>query len=152
MGRIHTALTHGDTNALATLVDFSVLKESLREQVTLSVTNKVAQDAKDETSRKIGLAIAQGVINHLVNTYVTPSGLSSLVAGQPTEEAKDKSKTPPPDAEQLRHAFESAFFSYESASRFIFSVAGKSGEVTRFVLMRSGLDWKLNQILLPINP
>jgi hypothetical protein len=41
---------------------------------------------------------------------------------------------------------------YESTSKFVVTVKDKGRDNGRFVFRRSGLDWKLTEIILPPKP
>lgn len=147
--RIHAALKQTDTNSLARAIDFPAVQSSLKEQITFIVTNKMAADAGGQPINPIAAAVAGGVVKFLVAQHITPAGLCNLLTGQANIGAK-KQKAQNPNYAELDRAFAEATQGYRSSSQFVVFMTGRKGETTELVLVRHGLNWKLVNIVLPV--
>ena len=147
--RIHAALKQTDTNSLARDIDFPAVQASLKQQITLIVTNQMAADAGDQPVNPVATMIAGGVVKYLVAQHITPAGLCNLLTGQADFGAK-KPKAQNPNYAELDRAFAEATREYRSASQFIVWMTGRKGETTELVLVRHGLNWQLVNIVLPM--
>ena len=148
VARLHLALRLSDTNALAREIDFPAFQASLKQQINLVVTNKMAQDAPDGKVNPVAAAIAGGVVKYLVAQHATPEGLARLLSGNAKMRAGQEPAAPPNTAE-LDRAFDNAVREYRSGSQFVIYLTGQRGETTELILERQGLRWRLRHIVLP---
>jgi hypothetical protein len=142
---IHAALKSNDPDGLSRHADFDAVRASLKEQIK----RKLEKDVKDTPAGPLALLLADGLVNHLVDRYVTAPGLCQAISGK--IELDKKSPNPPvPDQTELDRAFESASRGYKSPSRFQIVFRGKEGKDTTLVLTRNGLRWRLTGVMLPL--
>jgi hypothetical protein len=95
----------------------------------------------------LGAAFATRVVDGLVDKLVTPEGLARLLAGE--KPGAGPQGTAGGDT-SVRKPLEGAHYSYESLDRFAISVPTDQGEEIRFILTRSGLQWRLSGIEMPV--
>ena len=62
VSRLHLALRSSDTNALAREIDFPAFQASLKQQINLVVTNKMAHDAPDGSLRAEHLLTLKNIV------------------------------------------------------------------------------------------
>jgi len=81
--RLKRALSDGDRTAIESLIDFPSVRESLKDQIRVQMTKKMAKEkGSQDDSFATGLAAAFGpaIINYFIDNFVTPSGIASLIA------------------------------------------------------------------------
>lgn len=150
--RLHAALRTADTNALVREIDFPAFQASLKEQITLVVTNKMARDHPEQKVNPVAAAIAAGVVKYAVAQYATPAGLARLVTSGAKMRGERPGENPPAnssDTAELDRSFNNAMHEYRSPSQFVVYLTGSRGEVTELILERQGLRWRLRHIILP---
>jgi hypothetical protein len=95
----------------------------------------------------LGTALAAAMIDKVVDLYVTPAALSSMLKGDnPLPSAKDTGSTAP-----IRKPFADSSMSYSSFSKFVVRSSNDNGDEVSFILRRRGLGWKLCEIVLPLD-
>ena len=144
------ALEKGDAESLRERIDFPEIRQSLKEQMRASFMQGLA---KDEQSNALatGLAMAFGpaLIDGLIDSIVTPSGISNLIWNakfpSPKKNGEPLKETEPDSKSEHRHfEYSSAWFSGPTS----FRVVSKDKDlVLRFHLR--DFKWKLYDIELP---
>lgn len=153
---IRTSVQQQDAAALSRQVDFPALRASLKAQLGDRLVRAAGVETQTSLLGSIGLSLASGLVNGIVETMVTPVGLGALMEGRKVwkrigdgiarPDLADPSSAAPPPPEPLRDAE----YRYESPSRFTATVRDEDGNPVVFVLTRDGLRWRLSDILLPL--
>jgi len=144
--QIQSAAERNDGEALSEHIDFPSVRQSIKDQMNAVILKEMSEDkkVKKDAFAELGAAFAGVMIDRLVDSYVTPAGITQLMAGEnPTLEG-DK-----PDSKSGRKPLSEASRSYESLSKFVVRVKGDTGE-GKFVLRRRGLGWKITEIIVPM--
>ena len=145
---IREAVRAQDAAALSRQVDFPALRASLKAQLSDRLVRKAGPGLQSSVFAAFGLRVANGLIESAVDAMVTPMGLGAIIEGRKEWAYASNGFTQPdagastPDAQEIDSRF-------ESPSRFTATMRDGSGAETRFVLTRSGLNWKLSDIRLP---
>lgn len=171
--QIKSALETRDQERLSENIDFPTLRQNLKEQFSAMVMKEAVPDMRDNPFGGLALALAPMLINGMIDSLVTPSGLASLMEGktpheytmqgressriEPLNEERELSKRtlrngPPPLSEPVngkRDPFKEARYTYDSISKFSVWLKGDSDQRVRLVLTRDGLSWKLTNIVIP---
>ena len=92
---------------------------------------------------------ANGFIESAVDAMVTPMGLGAIIEGRKEWAYASNGFTQPDAGASTPGAQQEIDSRFESPSRFTATMRDGSGAETRFVLTRSGLNWKLSDIRLP---
>jgi hypothetical protein len=135
--RINSSIERGDTVALSRDIDFPTLRGNLKEQIRFL---RATADMKGVKADRTFM-----MLDTLVDAYVTPYGLSQLKHDGVTYPTGTPRKTVD------YFGFEDASYAYQSPSQFVVTINlqldDKRRDRLRFVLIRSGLSWRLNNIL-----
>jgi hypothetical protein len=147
--RISRALEQRDADALADYVDFAALRESIKGQVLMALqTSKGEKKERQTPFASIGQALAAALIGPLVDTMVSPAGLTVMLAtGHPSSLVDGKEQgTDQPHAPRFAAT-------YKDWNRMVFQPEAKTGDDTvKFILKRQGwYRWKLAAVELPVN-
>lgn len=141
-------IQNGDHELLSEYIDFPMLRQNIKEQLNASMMQQATESVKSNPFGLLGAAIAPKLIENLVDSYVTPSGLKKILAGEKVT-SQITNPTPPSGMNDVIKIFENAMYGFDSLGKFSIRVKNKENEETRFVLTRSGLDWRLTNIILP---
>jgi hypothetical protein len=145
--QMRSAAENRDGEALSEHIDFPSVRQSLKDQMNAMMIKEMSKDEmKDNPFAAMGVAIAGVMVDKMVDAYVTPAGITQLMAGEKPStkghgDSSDGTKKKP---------FSNASMSYESLSKFVVTVRGDTGTDGKFVLRRRGIDWKLTEIILPL--
>lgn len=152
-----------NSDKLSDNVDFPVLRQNMKEQINASVMKSAMTDLKDNPFAALAIGFASTMVDNMVNSFVTPAGLASLMEGkrpQPNDvdkssskqsQQKDVSKVSTESTLPQWEPFENASYSFESTSKFLVKVPDVTGEVIQFTLTRNGINWKLSNIIIPMD-
>lgn len=151
--QIRSAAKAGDAEALAELVDFPAVRESLRDQFNAKVMASAKADLEGNPFAAFGMALASTMVDKMVTVMVTPDGLASLLKGnrpalkpESTEPAQQRPQRP-----ESTGLFGGAELGYEGLSKFVVTVDdAKSDQEIRFILRRDGFGWRLKDLRLPL--
>jgi type II secretion system protein G len=151
VSHIKHSLNQGDADALSRDIDFPTLRSNLKDQLNYLVTTQAVTGTKDNPFSALGAMIGGSLVNNVIDAYVTPYGLSQLLTDKLQFSTDKSQQTTPVDKQALDRTFKAASSGYDSLSRFSVTLHGDNGEPVKLVLTRSGLSWRLTNILLPAN-
>jgi len=146
--QMKSAAENYDGEALSEHIEFPSVRQSIKDQMNAMIMKEMAKDEmKDNQFAALGVTFAGVMVDKMVDAYVTPTGITQLMAGEkpkPTEggESGDRSGRKP---------LSDASMSYESLEKFVVKVKGGTGEEGTFVLRRRGIGWKLTEIIIPLD-
>jgi len=146
--QIRSAVEQEDSEKLSEYIDFPALRTNLKEQLNSELMKKAAAESKDKPFRALGLALAPKLVESIVDSFVTPSGISSLMAGKKPQQPGKEQQAQESDGRQRRELFKNSRYTYDSSSKFSLWVKDDKGEEIRFVLTRDVLSWKLSNIII----
>lgn len=147
--QIKSAAERKDGEALSEYVDFVSLRQNFKDQMNAMFMREMdSQEMKDNPFAMLGVAFAGMMVDRAVETYVTPAGITQLMAGR-TPNLDQKGDSEQNLSEVTTTPFSDAELSYESFSKFAVTVRRDAGEI-KFVLRRRGIGWKITEIILPL--
>ena len=147
LSSIKDGIVENDSEKLSENIEFSALRQSIKEQLNVEILKNVTTEMQDNPFAAIGAAFATKMVDGLVDSFITPSGLAALMQGdKPNEQMKGLGMAPV----QKSDLFKNAKFSYDSTSTFSVRVPNDKGEEIRFVLRREGFSWKLVNLVIPV--
>jgi len=140
-----TAVQKHDGEALSEHVDFPSLRQSLKEQINIMLSKEMSGDAESNPLAGLGAVLGGAFTDKIVDTYVSPAGLTELLKGDKPNFDESENENTPSDAVP----FEGAKLSYQSFAKFyISSIDPDTGDESKFILRRKGLSWKLSELLI----
>ena len=142
------AINSGDTAELEDRVDFEALRESLKAELNATVMAEAASGLQDNPFGSLAIGLATKLVDGIVDSTVTPSGLARLATGATPAPPDTPSERPTEKSENTRELFPDARVERDTFSRFSVWVPSDQGE-SRFVFRRTGLTWRLTGIELP---
>ena len=144
--QLRVAAASGDIDAIEQLVDFPAVRESLKSQLTVMLTNKMNEDPnlKGNPFAGFGMMLMPTMINNMVDGFVTPDAISAMatqgkVAKNIKSEGSDSKVT--------------YKYGYRGINRFGVAIKNREKPDERaltFVFDRRGLfSWRLVRIQMP---
>lgn len=154
-----SALESKDPSGASEYIDFPAVRSSLKEQIKVGLGKKILGEYSDDPFAFLGMAIVNPLIDGVVDTTVTPSGLRMLfyegelsqtdqISEVSGKKEPTKTHSANSDDSDQRSSFEYHYTSYNSFvnSNYIKDTDAKVAGIWR----RKGLvDWKLTSIELP---
>lgn len=146
--QIRDAVQAHDGEELSEHVDFDSLRQSFKDQLNLMLIEQTkSANPSDDGFAVLGTALAGAMIDKVVDVYITPAALSSMLKGDnPLPSAKGARSTAP-----VHKPFAGSSMSYSSFSKFVVRSNNDNGDEVSFIFRRRGIDWKLCEILLPLD-
>jgi len=148
--KIKIGIIEQDSEKLSENIDFPLLRQNLKEQLSAYMMTRMAAELKDNPFGALGVALASKLIDGLIDAFVTPSALASLMEGKKPPKESDIRPLRPTKDKDLE-PFKSAKYSFDSINKFSIWVPAEEGGEFRFILTRNGLSWKLSNIVIPFN-
>ena len=146
--QIRDAVLAHDVGDLSEHVDFVSLRQSFKDQLDVMLAKQTrSEHLSDDGVAVLGTALAGVLIDKVVDLYVTPAALSSMLEGDiPLPSAPGTRSTAP-----IRQPFAYSSMSYSSFGKFVVRSNNDNGDEVSFIFRRRGVDWKLCEILLPLD-
>lgn len=153
--QLQEAIETKDIPAIERHVNFPKLRESLKEQLKAKFSEELTSQTESNDAfamgmNALGLAIASPIINAAVDTYVSPSGLSSLMAGrQPKQNGGTNEANSQPETGTRRPTLS---MGYKSPNIFTATATdNENNQSVQFIFERQDLlSWRLSGISLPL--
>lgn len=143
--RFRQAAIAADIDRLDAAVDFPAVRESLKSQMTVAITAKMASDPEMRSNpfAGLGMALMPTIVGRMVDGFVTPEGISALMKRGRLDTAA--SAKPAPDIDYG--------YAYHGLDRFAVTVRAPEmmpDDAPKFVFERRGLfSWKMIRLELP---
>jgi hypothetical protein len=129
-------------------INFPSVKESIKANLNASLAGSMTKDAGTNPFAGLAVMMAAAFVDKMVDAFITPEGLSTLMKGQKPDFDKKAAPAAKGEDDSITDG------KYESFDRFVFSVHDKnsSDSPVGFVFDRDGLfSWKLSAIRFVAN-
>nr|CUV58303.1 conserved exported protein of unknown function [Ralstonia solanacearum] len=152
--QMSSAMQARDADKFSRYVDYPALRESLKAQFMALMQSKMqTPEMKDNPFAGLGQMLGLAMVNTVVDTMVSPSGVMSMMAGQkpPAAPTTSTSATPPADEKPAAPKDSLKYdVSYRTWDLVEASALKDNGDKITIVLRRDGLwSWKWISITLP---
>lgn len=151
---IKSGFANKDADKVSQYIDYPALREDLKGQLMAAALKNMQNDPEMNSNPFSGIAaaIVGPFVNAMVDSYVTPSGMKTVMALSSGEQASqdETSQNLAERAKDLNDALKQTSFGYEGLDKFGVTATGDDGAKTKLVFVRSGFaDWKLKGVVLP---
>ncbi|MBT5420253.1 MAG: DUF2939 domain-containing protein [Candidatus Cloacimonetes bacterium] len=152
INQIKSGIEEQDSEQLSENIDFPVLRQNMKEQFNAVMMKEAASELEDNPFGALAIGFASKLVDGMVDSFVTPSGLANLMEGKkPSKHSSGSSSDASTTKSEKRELFKNARYSYDSTSKFSVWVPNDDGEEIRFVIRRNGIEWKLANIVIPMD-
>ncbi|MCG9891047.1 MAG: DUF2939 domain-containing protein [Thermosynechococcaceae cyanobacterium MS004] len=147
--QMYQAVEKKDLEGVASHVDFPALRESVKTNLR-TIISKETSEQNNPLASMFGSVVNGFVLDPVVDSVVTPSGVAALMEGQQLQ-LGDRGDQP--EAAQLSQRVSDIEVKsqYESFNQFAVSVKqkGEGAEPVTLLLSRNGLGWKVTGVRFP---
>ena len=156
INKIKNILQSKNTEALSEHIDFPLLRENVKSQLKTSLIKEMNNDEEMTNNPFSGLTLGLGtiVIDKMVDSFITPSGIHSVIMGHdPRNSFKENSDVNHSEIDKPSTRSEPEIhMSYQSLKQFNITINNEddSKSNVQLVLRRTGLIWKLTNIIFPL--
>ncbi len=143
--RLQQAAEAGDRQALERMVDFPAVRASVKHEVRDALREEISRKAERNPFAALGAAFAGVLVDPLVDSFVTPSGIASAVRGERPSLRRERGEVKE-EAKKLELSQ-----GYEGTDTFVLHFRDRESGKERMALVmrRDGLaEWKLSAIRL----
>ncbi len=153
INNMRDAIESNDADTLSDYVDFPALRQDLKDQINIVVAKSVGQELEGNPFATLGATFVGMFVDKMVDSFVTPAGLSNLMQGKSNVQKKENTSSENTENIQPKEElFKDAEFGYDSTSKFVVSITDKEKkDPIKFIFRRNGLDWKLTSIKIPMS-
>jgi Protein of unknown function (DUF2939) len=144
--QVYQAAERKDVKKISKHVDFPSLRDSVKSNLQTIIAKETSQTQNPLLSL-LGSTIGEAVLDPVLETVVTPTGVAALLEGQQLQLGQMGKKS---SFEQGAGAPD-VKAEYESFDQFAVSVKpkGESVEPVTILLSRNGFSWKISGVRLP---
>lgn len=145
---IKESIEEKDSSKLSQNIYFPELRSNLKNQINLSLSDRINKKLNDNPLRFLAEGLADIVVDETLDVFLTPDGLGRLIDGEdPSSIIRNNKKL---DAEDDGiEVLESIEFKYQSMNRFIVFINTVNKKQIILHLDRFGIRWKLVNVILP---
>ncbi len=145
---IKDSIEERNSNKLSQNIYFPELRSNLKDQVNLSLSDRINKKLNDNPLRFLAEGLADIVVDETLDIFLTPDGLGRLIDGEdPSSIIRNNKKLDKKD--DGIEVLESIEFKYQSMNRFIVFINTINNKQIILHLDRFGVRWKLVNVILP---
>lgn len=152
--QIRQGLVQQDAARLASAVDFPALKANIKVQLEGFLAGQSPTDIKKKPFAAFAMSFASKVVDGMVDAVVSPQGLAALLHGiNPSKSWQTKgSKSAETTAADSGDILKDATYRFDSPNQFSVWINGEGDSRFQFIFIRTGLSWKLSNVIFPVHP
>ncbi|WP_054529442.1 DUF2939 domain-containing protein [Erythrobacter sp. SG61-1L] len=140
MDSLRDAAREADREALEQTIDFPALRSSLKDQMRAQIRQEAARRGQSDPMQGAGALLANGFIDGVVDSVITPDGMAALLVTGSLVPKRDGQPAKEIDWDVERTGL----------SSFRAVPKGENGEAfPALVFTRDGMSWKLAAIDIP---
>lgn len=145
---IKESIEEKDSSKLSQNIYFPELRSNLKNQINLSLSDRINKKLNDNPLRFLAEGLADIVVDETLDVFLTPDGLGRLIDGEdPSSIIRNNKKLDKED--DGIEVLESIKFKYQSMNRFIVLIETINKKQIILHLDRFGIKWKLVNVILP---
>lgn len=145
---IKESIEEKDSSKLSQNIYFPELRSNLKNQINLSLSDRINKKLNDNPLRFLAEGLADIVVDETLDVFLTPDGLGRLIDGEdPSSIIRNNKKLDIED--DGIEVLESIKFKYQSMNRFIVLIETINKKQIILHLDRFGIKWKLVNVILP---
>ena len=145
---IKESIEERNSNKLSQNIYFPELRSNLKDQVNLSLSDRINKKLNDNPLRFLAEGLADIVVDETLDVFLTPDGLGRLIDGEDPSSIIRNNKKLDTEGEGIE-VLESIEFKYQSMNRFIVLIETVNKKQIILHLDRFGIRWKLVNVILP---
>ncbi len=139
--QVHKSIYYDNKQLSKDYVEWEEVRTNIKNYINVSLADRIAEDEDFKKAGELGVLVAGlagKLVEHAVDTYINPEGLSFLI-----KNSSKSSKIPEPSLETLFAGI--SFIKFDSFSSFHVDLES-DGEKIPVHFRRIGFKWKVEQI------
>jgi hypothetical protein len=160
---LRNGIENSDSEKISQHVDFSALRQCLKEQVKTYQAEKVEiADDNEHPLASLVTSLSSKFTDVLVDSIITPKGIGRILKGRSklkkdfasyNEETDEQTEKSSSSRSGEKNFFCKAQFGFLSLSRFFVKIPSKDMDKGdyEFIFTRTGLSWKLSEAIIPFD-
>lgn len=156
INKFREAIEGKDPAGIERHVDFPSLRTSLKDQLKVKLSEEITRQSGGNPLVNFGIgalgyALAEPMIDAAVDTYISPAGLKTLMAGSTPEGMGTDAGPHAPQLPDTNSSDASVSMAYKTPNLFLVAASDSSnGQTLRLNFERRELvSWKLTSLTLP---
>jgi len=145
---IKESIEERNSNKLSQNIYFPELRSNLKNQVNLSLSDRINKKLNDNPLKFLAEGLADIVVDETLDIFLTPDGLGRLIDGEDPSSIIRNNKKLDTEGKGIE-VLESIEFKYQSMNRFIVLIETVNKKQIILHLDRFGIRWKLVNVILP---
>ena len=145
---IKESIEERNSNKLSQNIYFPELRSNLKDQVNLSLSDRINKKLNDNPLRFLAEGLADIVVDETLDVFLTPDGLGRLIDGEDPSSIIRNNKKLDKKGDGIE-ILESIEFKYQSMNRFVVFINTINNKQIILHLDRFGVRWKLVNVILP---
>ena len=145
---IKESIEQKDSSKLSQNIYFPELRSNLKNQINLSLSDRINKKLNDNPLRFLAEGLADIVVDETLDVFLTPDGLGRLINGEDPSSIIRNNKKLDREGDGIE-VLESIEFKYQSINRFIILIETVNKKQIILHLDRFGIKWKLVNVILP---
>jgi hypothetical protein len=137
--RLGQAIRNGDASSLEAMVDWSAVREGIKEDICDAVIDQPAEAKTGGQLPPFGAGFVRGITGSAVDARVTPQALAAV--------AQEPAKAPDPKESAVRVSW--AFFSGPGEFQVALRAPGQAAPINLQMEFRAGA-WQVTRVWLPL--
>ena len=137
-------------------IDYPSRQSDLKAQLGSMMLKTMQSDPEMAANPFSGFAMAMitPMVNSMVDTYVTPSGMKTILEASSTQQSVASQDQTAQNLVERKREFDKALqkttMGYDGLNKFQLMVTAHDGKNTKLVFNRQGFaEWKLKSVILP---
>ena len=137
-------------------IDYPSLQSDLKAQLGSIMLKTMQSDPEMAANPFSGFAMAMitPIVNSMVDTYVTPSGMKTILEASSTQQSGASQDQTAQNLVERKREFDKALqkttMGYDGLNKFQLMATADDGRKTKLVFNRQGFaEWKLKRVILP---
>ncbi len=145
INKIKNSIINNDPQELMEHIDIVKLKSSFKDQMNAKLMAESKSEKKDLFGG-MGAVFGGFMMEKVLDMYLTPAGISHFLSNRNQKQNHTKKET---SGNTLSNDLENISTKYISLNKFKITLKEKDKNID-FILLRSGLDWKLSEVIIPL--
>ena len=150
LNSIKTAAQNGESEKVSQYIDYPSVRQSFKDQMNAMMMKEV-QKQENNGFAALGAMLASAMVDKMIDAVVTPEGMTLMLQGKDLKQSVSGGENESAEHKQEEHQpdYETSYTSFNDF-QVVIKDPNKSKEV-KVLMVRDGLSWKINKIVVPLD-
>lgn len=150
LNSIKEAALTGDSDTVSKYIDYPSVRQSFKDQMNAVMAKELMKQDNDGFAA-LGAMLASTMVDKMIDGFVTPEGMTLMLQGKDLKQSVSGGENESAEHKQEEHQpdYETSYTSFNDF-QVVIKDPNKSKEV-KVLMVRDGLSWKINKIVVPLD-